>query len=182
MTPAGKRRALLAAGAAGTAAIAAGLGWRQWVTSSAPDEAARTLFTLTLPSASGSPFPLASLAGRSLVLNFWATWCVPCIDEMPDLSALHQEFSGRNTTIVGIGIDSADKIRQFSEKHRLSYPLLVGGPQGMALGRQFGNASDALPFTAVINAVGRITYRKLGRVSIRRLRSEMTDALSGIRT
>jgi peroxiredoxin len=177
VTPAARRRILLAAGAAGCAGLGAWYGWRRFSLTDVPDEATRVLLAQTLPDAAGQPFALSSLHGRTIVLNFWATWCAPCVDEMPELSALQQEIAPKSASVIGIGIDSPSKIRQFAEKSRFAYPLLVGGAAGQELGRLFGNETGALPFTAVIDPAGRVRYRKLGRVSMRRLREAVAEAV-----
>ena len=105
-----------------------------------------------------------------MVLNFWATWCPPCIEEMPELAELHREIAPRNGTVIGIGIDSPSNIREFAEKHRFPYPLLVAGMAGTELSKRFGNSSAALPFTVVIDRNGQISHRTLGRIKLPRLR------------
>ena len=118
----------------------------------------------------GSTAKLSDFDGRPLLINFWATWCPPCIEEMPDLATLHREIAGRNGRVIGIGIDSPDNIREFASKHRFPYPLLVGGMGGTELSRRFGNSSGALPFTVVIAPDRQIAKRILGRVRLDQLR------------
>jgi len=177
MTPA--RRRLLAAGlAAGCAALGGWVAWQRHATGPAGENATALLYGQTLPDASGQPFPLASLRGKTVVLNFWATWCPPCVEEMPELSELHREISGRNGTVIGIGVDSPSNVREFADKHRFAYPLLVAGLTGTELARQFGNTSGALPFTVVIDAGGRIVERKLGRIRLATLRENLEPILA----
>ena len=169
MTP--LRRRLFAAGAAaGCAALGGWVAWTRYSLNDAGDAASALLFAQTLPDADGQPFALASLKGRTIVLNFWATWCPPCVDEMPELSSLHGEISPRNATVIGIGVDSPSNVREFAQKHRFAYPLLVAGLTGSELARQFGNTSAALPFTVVIDPSGRVVERKLGRIRLPHLR------------
>jgi peroxiredoxin len=177
--PPPRRRRWLLAG--GVAALAAGLGavagWQRLRPSAAADDAVVLLFGQTLPDASGAPLPLSRFAGRPLIVNFWATWCPPCIEEMPELSELHRDLAPRGLGMVGIGIDTASKIAEFAAKHPVSYPLAVAGMGGTEIGRRFGNQAGALPFTVLIDREGRIAHRLLGRVDIVRLRA-MAEALS----
>jgi thiol-disulfide isomerase/thioredoxin len=110
----------------------------------------------------GQSHRLSEWKGRPLVVNFWATWCAPCVKEMPELDALQKRFP--KAQFVGIGIDTADNIRKFTQKVPVSYPLLLGGPSGIDLMRALGNGLGALPFTMIFDAVGRISHQVLGAV------------------
>jgi thiol-disulfide isomerase/thioredoxin len=120
------------------------------------------LWSLTLPSPQGVPIAMAQWRGRPLVVNFWATWCAPCIKEMPDLDRLQREYPG--IQVVGIGIDSGANIRRFQQKVPVAYPLLVLEASGTDTLRQLGNRSAGLPYTVVLNAQGRITHTTLGPI------------------
>ena len=165
----------VAAGAAGLGALAA---WWRLQPAPAADEAVAVLFGQSLPDSTGTPLPLSRFANRPLVLNFWATWCPPCVEEMPELSSLHDELAPKGLAMLGIGIDSAAKIAEFSKKSPVSYPLVVAGMGGTELSRRFGNTTGALPFTVLIDRRGGIAHRTLGRVDIARLRG-MASALVG---
>ena len=174
---AARRRVLIAGVAAAFAALGGWVAWRRYSPEPAADDAVALLYGQTLPDDAGRAFELGSLRGRTVVLNFWATWCPPCIDEMPELAELHREIQPRNGTVVGIGIDSPSNIREFAETHRFPYPLLVAGLGGTELARHFGNKAGALPFTVVIDADGRIVERKLGRIRIAALRATVLASL-----
>lgn len=166
----------------GAVAIAFG-GLGAWVASRrhsldrADTDAIELMLAFTLPDAAGQPFALSALRGAPMVVNFWATWCPPCVEEMPELSELHGEFAPRGVRIVGIGIDSAVNIRQFSEKTPVSYPLLVAGNGGLELVRRFGNNAGALPYTLVLDRGGRVVWRTLGRFQNAALRSAILQTL-----
>jgi thiol-disulfide isomerase/thioredoxin len=98
--------------------------------SEAEDHAAELLFALNLPGADGQAVSIGKWRGQPVVVNFWATWCPPCIEEMPELSALQQQFEGRGVQILGIGIDSPDSIQRISQTRPVAYPLLVSGAGG----------------------------------------------------
>ena len=145
-----------------------GAGWLAWRESArraggAAASARAPFFDLTLPDPDGRAQPLSQYRGRPLVANFWATWCAPCVKEMPDLDALHRRFTG--VQFVGIGIDTVDNIVQFIRKVPVGYPLLVAGTEGVDILRQLGNTSGGLPFTVVFDADGGIRRSILGQVS-----------------
>lgn len=174
-----KRRTIIFGGA-GLAAIAT-TAWLAWQSTSRRAPAAnravgmpgsaprklepnpRALYEATLPDLTGRPVALKRLLGRPVVANFWATWCAPCVEEMPHLDALSKSFS--NIQFVGIGIDTASNISQFVTKIPVSYPLYVAGHAGIALVRELGNAAGGLPFTVLLDAEGRIFDSILGQVS-----------------
>ncbi len=177
MTP--SRRRWLTAGLAATFATLGGwVAWRRFTPSQGADDAAALLYAQTLPDHAGQPYDLGQLRGKTVVLNFWATWCPPCIEEMPELAELHLEIAPRNGTVIGIGIDSAANVREFAEKHRFPYPLVVAGMGGTELARHFGNSIGALPFTSVIDPRGRIVERKLGRIRLDALREVVHRTLA----
>ena len=168
----GRRRRLMLGGL-GFACLAGGawLAWRQDAGQADSGGAAvQTFLAAPWTDAEGRAFDSASLRGRLMVINFWATWCPPCVEEMPELDALQRELAPKGVQVIGIGIDSAAKIEQFSKKSGFSYPLLQGGASGAELTRAFGNASAALPFTVVIDRDGRIRDRILGRFRLDALR------------
>lgn len=123
---------------------------------------ARELLALTLTDAKGAAQPLQQWRGKVLVVNFWATWCPPCREEMPGFSRLQNAFSAKGIQFVGIGIDSEDKIRQFSQDLPVSYPLLVGGAALMGLTDQLGDHQGGLPFTVILGRDGKPLQTRLG--------------------
>lgn len=135
--------------------------------------ASKLLFAQTLPDAQGVSQALSQWQGKILVVNFWATWCPPCVEEMPELVTLQEEMASRNVQIVGIGIDSASNISEFSRKHKIDYPLYIAGMDGTELSKQFGNQIGALPFTVVIGVDGQVKKTYLGRLKFAELRQDL---------
>lgn len=135
--------------------------------------AANRLLGQTLPDASGKLQSLAQWKNKALIVNFWATWCAPCVDEMPELSALQAEIAPTQIQIIGIGVDSAANIAEFLTKYKITYPLYTGGMGAGELSRQFGNKAGALPFTVLIGRDGQIRKTYLGRLKIKELRNEL---------
>lgn len=142
----------------------------------ASDQAVETLFQAKLPDPSGTELDLSKFRGKTLVVNFWAPWCGPCVEEMPELTALHAEYAQRNVEFIGIGIDSAANIQEFLKKVPVRYPLAVAGFAGTELAKSFGNAQGGLPYTVVITPGGDVKYRKMGRVHADELRKELPGA------
>lgn len=172
-----ERRLILAVGAT---AFGAGAWW-SWETlqprpvTDTTQAALEHLLATEFPDWQGKATRLQAWSGKVLALNFWATWCPPCIEEMPELSALANELRPKGAEVLGIGIDSAANIRQFAEKHRFSYPLLVAGAGALELIRSLGNESGGLPFTVIVDRRGRLVDRILGRVNIGRLRAQVLE-------
>jgi len=123
-----------------------------------------SLFKRSFDDLHGRPQPMAQWQGRWLLLNFWATWCPPCVEEMPLLQATAREFAARNLSVVGIGIDRVDAMRRFQAEFGLDIPLLVAGAGGSDLARELGNSSGALPYTVLISPDGRLVETQLGRL------------------
>ncbi|MCG1038312.1 MULTISPECIES: TlpA disulfide reductase family protein [Burkholderiaceae] len=142
----------------------------------AHDDAVRALFASSLPDPAGQPQPLAQYRGKVTVVNFWASWCAPCVKEIPALSRLQRRYADKGVRFVGIGVDSARNVSQFLSKVTIGYPVYVAGFGGANLARQFGNQAGGLPFTVVIDKSGHVRYLKLGEIDAARLSMKL-DAL-----
>lgn len=174
-SPRGRARRGLLLGVACLAAAAGGVfSWRRHAAREAArraDEAAVTLFyQQTLPDSAGAVFRFEQLRGRQVVANFWASWCAPCVEEMPELSALAAEVSASGTRFVGVGVDNPEAVAKFAQKVPVTYPLVVANATGAFLAARFGNAGGGLPYTVVIGPTGQVKAKILGRVSIDSLR------------
>lgn len=150
---------------------------QKYAPAAAESTAMRQLLTQSMEDAEGRQQPLAQWTGKKLVLNFWATWCGPCVDEMPELSALQTELSDKSIQIIGIGIDSPSNIAEFSKKYKISYPLYVAGLTGTELSRRFGNQKGGLPFTVIIDSDGAIKKTYIGRLNMAELRKDLANLL-----
>lgn len=118
----------------------------------------------------GRPRRLLEWRGQALLCNFWATWCAPCRDEVPLLVAAKQHSASLGVEIVGIGIDSADKIREFSVSYKINYPLLVADATALEVIRGLGNRAGGLPYTVALDRRGAIVERHLGALKEAELR------------
>ena len=146
---------------------------RQFSPAAAQASAVSTLLSQSMKDANGQEQTLAQWKDRPLVVNFWATWCAPCVDEMPELSALQQEVEAQNIQIIGIGIDSASNIADFAKKYKISYPLYIGGINGTELSRHLGNQGGGLPYTVVIGRDGQVKKTYIGRLKMDELRKSL---------
>ena len=161
-----RRRGFLYAAVAAAAALAgAGLAWRRRSPDIGHDEAATALWPLSFESPVGPKLEMRSLRGRPLLLNFWATWCPPCVEEMPMLDAFFRENSDKSWQVVGLAIDQPSAVRAFLARTPVSYPVGLAGLGGSELSKQLGNLAGGLPFSVVIGSSGEVLQRKIGRIS-----------------
>ena len=137
------------------------------------------LFASSMKDTSGQLQNLSQWKNKALIVNFWATWCAPCVQEMPELSGLQLEKNKSiDFQIIGIGIDSAANIAEFASKYKISYPLYTGGIDASQLSRELGNEAGGLPFTILIGRDGKVKKTYLGRIKMQDLRKDLTS-LSG---
>ena len=116
----------------------------------------------TLTDTNGSNWSAADLDGRPWLVNFWATWCAPCVEEMPMLSRLQQDYADLGLRVVGIALDDPEKAREFADSLSIDYPVLVGLTDVVLVGRKYGNRAGMLPYTVLIDAEGIIRWTHLG--------------------
>ena len=173
------RRQLIIIIAISLLALLGGVLTSQWIykTGLASDPAVKAFFANSWQTPDGKTVNTQDWQGKVLVVNFWASWCPPCVEEMPALDKLQQEFLQQNVLFVGIGIDSPSNIREFLSKTPVSYPIVIGGLEGSNLSKQLGNSQGALPYTIIINAKGKASYSKLGKISEDDIRSAIKSAL-----
>lgn len=172
-------RTFLIGAVVAAAALAAGIyaGLRQERHAPAPDiapEHVARLFATQLDDAAGKPQPFAQWQGKTLIVNFWATWCPPCREEMPAFSRLQSRYAANGVQFVGIALDNIESVRTYAEQFPVSYPLLIGGPDGGELARQLGNTRLALPYTLLLDPSGKPRFARLGALSEQELAQELT--------
>ncbi len=132
-----------------------------------------TLYATTMADAAGKQQALSQWKGKAILVNFWAPWCAPCVQEMPELSTLAQGELGKKVQVIGIGIDSPSNIAEFGGKLKISYPIYVAGMGGTELSRQFGNTAGGLPYTVLIGADGQVKKKYLGRLKFDQLKADL---------
>jgi len=130
-----------------------------------PATSTEAFFVASFPGLDGQLQPMAQWKGKTIIVNFWATWCPPCLEEMPELSRVHAEYRDQGLVVLGISSDELDKIREFAQLTPVSYPLLSGDLDAMSLSESLGNNKGVLPYTAVIAPDGSIVKTYFGLVN-----------------
>lgn len=161
-----QRRHLLTGGVAAGAALL-GAGWAWWRHTPAPAPAAMSpamqrLWASSFTRPQGGDLALASFQGQPLLLNFWATWCAPCVKEMPDLDRFQKDFAQQGWKVVGLAIDGPTPVREFLQKLPVSFDIGLAGLDGTELIKALGNTAGGLPYTVAINRAGVVVWQKLG--------------------
>jgi len=169
-----KALAIIAAIAAGAAGFTA---HRLWRSSAAAPGAGADLHQLSLPDLAGKPQSLGQWKDRILLVNFWATWCEPCREEIPILIKMQTTYAAKDLQIVGISVDSVDKVIDFSVKFKINYPLLIAGYEAIELLRELGNKSGSLPYTVILSRNGAILDTHLGGLTEPELEKLISKAL-----
>ena len=136
----------------------------------AVDASAGVIYATSFPDADGRQQSLGQWQQKILVINFWATWCAPCKEEMPVLSKLQSEFLGSGVQFVGIGADSSLNVANYSKNTPVSYPLLADEARAIEFSKRLGNRLGLLPYTLLLDRGGTIVLTKLGVVSEHELR------------
>lgn len=117
-----------------------------------------------LSDLSGRSTPISAWQGKSLVINFWATWCAPCRQEIPLLKTLAADWAGRDLKVIGIAVDEPDKVREFAGQFKIDYPLLIGEQDALDVAAKFGMPSPAFPFTVFTDERGEVVALYVGQL------------------
>ncbi|MDA7417903.1 TlpA disulfide reductase family protein [Xenophilus arseniciresistens] len=170
MAQGSQRRRWLFAGVA-TAAAAAGLGGAWWQQgrqgepgASGGERLGPEFWAQRFDRPEGGELALASLQGRPLLINFWATWCPPCVEELPMLDRFFVAQGERGVQVIGLAVDQPSAVRKFLARAPVAFANGMAGMQGTDLARQLGNAAGGLPFTLMIHRSGQVLARKMGKL------------------
>lgn len=131
------------------------------------------LYAATFPDQDGKAQALSQWRGKIVLVNFWATWCPPCKEEMPELSEFQEKYHGSNVVVLGISTDDVVKIREFSKTSPTRYPLLAGDFEAMALAESLGNSKGVLPFSVLIGPHEGILRIYFGRLDMKKLEQDV---------
>ena len=134
-------------------------------------ETQQALWNAEFDTPDGQILKMQNLQGRPLVINFWATWCAPCVEEMPLLDIFFRQNVAKGWQIVGLAIDQPSRVRQYLSQNAISYPIGLAGMTGTELGRLLGNEVGGLPFTVVLDGKGSLIQRKLGKLSAQEIQA-----------
>ena len=161
-----RRRWLAGALAAAAAVGGGGLAWWQTNRSKKVDATLGADFwQLNFVTPDGAPLPMAAFRGKPLLLNFWATWCPPCVEELPLLSRFYQANSAKGWQVLALAVDQIGPVQRFLAQAPVAFPVALAGLPGIELSRKLGNAAGSLPFTTALGLDGSIRHRKIGQVS-----------------
>lgn len=131
----------------------------------------------SLADAAGQTVSVDAFDGEVLLLNFWATWCAPCTEEMPMLSEFQRDHAAQGVRVVGIALDDPVRAQAFARELRVDYPLLFGLADAMLTGRRYGNGSGMLPYSVLVDGGGIIRWTRLGVLD----RTELEAQLATLR-
>lgn len=163
-----RRTALYATTGLLAACAGAGLAWwRLQPSSQARNEPEKwaALWELPFQTPDGQTLHLTQFKGQKILVNFWATWCPPCVEEMPLLDRFYRENHANGWQVVGIATDQASAVTRFIEQKNIQFPNAVSGAQGVDLSRALGNQAGGLPYTVLLNGSGQIMAQKSGKLS-----------------
>lgn len=129
------------------------------------DFSTQSLFSTNLINPQGQSQTLAQYQGKILVVNFWATWCPPCRDEMPELSAFHQKYAHKNVVVIGIATDEADAVFSMLQTSPVAYPIFIQDETNSGSQLKIDNDQGVLPYTLIINRDGKVIKSFFGRIN-----------------
>ena len=164
------RRKLLSTAVAATAGVAgAGVAWLKYqphdMTPAQGDAAQNALWAMSFDSPDGRPQKMSDFQGKPLLLNFWATWCPPCVEELPLLDAFYRAQKSNNWQVLGLAVDQPSAVRKWLQAKPLSFAVGMAGLAGTDLSKSLGNLSGGLPFTVIFGTSGKLLHRKIGKIS-----------------
>ncbi|CAD6880851.1 Cytochrome c-type biogenesis protein ResA [Methylomonas albis] len=145
-------------------AIASGLFARQYFAAVGDRQPASQL-NFSLPDLADKPQSVTQWQGKILIINFWATWCPPCLREIPEFIKLQEEYKDKGLQFVGIAIDDKQAVEEYLKRIKINYPVLIGGDGATLLAQQLGNVINTLPFTVIVNQQGQIVHHQLGELT-----------------
>ncbi len=168
------RRDVLMRALGGIFALGAGAAAYWWTRRDAEDSrqaaaVADAFWPLEFDTPDGQRLAMSSLRGKPLVLNFWATWCPPCVREMPALDRFHREHRDKGWQVLGLAADSRDPVRKFLGATPVGFPIALAGFEGVELSRTLGNPTGGLPFTVVFGRNGGLLHRHVGETRYEQL-------------
>jgi len=113
----------------------------------------------------GKLHSLSTSPGKVRIVNFWATWCAPCLEEIPELNKIHGKYVSKGVELTGIAFDNAPKVKDYAARTSIDYSLLIGTAETLAISKNLGNQAGVLPFTLVLDRTGAVAYTHAGALT-----------------
>lgn len=130
-----------------------------------PDAHSQAFWALNFDTPEGTNLAMSSFRGKLLLVNFWATWCPPCIEELPLLDNFYRQNKAKGIEVLGLAVDQPSAVRNWLKTRPLSFPVGMAGLSGTELSKSLGNLAGSLPFSAVFGGSGELLHRKTGKIS-----------------
>lgn len=163
--PEANRRHWLTAGVAVAAGLAGGLlAWQKYQPQGVLDPAVQNFWNQEFERPEGGVLSMMALRGKPLLVNFWATWCPPCIEELPLIDAFYKENQSKSFQVVGLAVDQPSQVKRFLTQKPLHFPNGLAGFTGTELGKSLGNTESVLPYSLLFDAKGRLLTQKVGKL------------------
>ena len=160
-------------GVAGVGVIAGLVGaltaWQKFQTHGVMNEAVQNFWLQEFEKPEGGTLSMKELRGKPLLINFWATWCPPCIEELPLIDRFFSQNKAKSLQVVGLAVDQPSMVRRFLTQKPLGFPVGLAGFNGTELGKTLGNSQSVLPFSVIFDAKGRLLDRKAGKLDLSHL-------------
>lgn len=131
----------------------------------------------SLPDTAGKDHAISEWKDKLRVINFWATWCPPCREELPALVELQKQYADKNVQLIGIAIDDAEPVKQFLKNMSINYPMLIAAQSGIELAYNLGNYASAIPYTIIVDKENNVVFQHSGEISKAQLQEGIDKAL-----
>ena len=168
------RRLILAGAGVGAAALGASFAWRK-LNPPVASPVAQAFWARRFAGVDGAELDVARWRGRPLLVNFWATWCPPCVKELPEINQFYGQAKAKGWQVLGLAVVQAEPVKAFVKKQPLDFAIALAGAEGLGLVRELGNPAGGLPFTVVFDETGEISWRRLGVTRLQDLQALLTS-------